>query len=169
MNLQPYLPYGWQKKGSPLRIMCRTKSKRLNLFGLMSLDNRLGVYHSEQSLTGGFIVESIDDFASKGHAKPMVIVLDNGPIHRCHAVCERQAEWEKKEVYLHFLPAYSPHLNPIEILWRFLKYRWLNKASYGSWARLKKAIFAIVAQFGIRYKISFDETINRNVIQFNSA
>ena len=149
--------------------MCRTKSKRLNLFGLMSLDNRLGVYHSEQSLTGDFIVESIDDFADKRHTKPMVIVLDNRLIHRCHSVYDRQARWEQKEVYLHFLPAYSPHLNPIEILWRSLKCRWLNKANYGSWARLKKAIFAIIAQFGVRYKTCFNETINKYIIKIYSA
>jgi hypothetical protein len=43
ITMQPYVPYGWQRKGNPLRIMCRTKSKRLNLFGLMSLDNRLSI------------------------------------------------------------------------------------------------------------------------------
>jgi len=108
ITMQPYVPYGWQRKGNPLRIMCRTKSERLNLFGLMSLDNRLSIYHSEQSLTGGFIVDSINDFANKGHAEPVVIVLDNGPIHRCQAFYERLADWEQKEVYLHFLPTYSP-------------------------------------------------------------
>lgn len=64
--------------------MCRTKSKRLNLFGLMSLDNQLSVYHRESSLTGEFIVESLTDFVGKAPTKPVVIVLDNGPIHRCH-------------------------------------------------------------------------------------
>jgi transposase len=103
--------------------MCRTKSKRLNLFGLMRLDNHLSIYHSEQSLTGEFIVKSLDDFAAKAHPRPVVIVLDNGPVHRCQVVYDQQAKWEDQEVYLHFLPTYSPHLSPIEILWRFVKYR----------------------------------------------
>ena len=169
ITLQPYVPYGWQKKGSPMRIMCRTKSKRLNLFGLMSLNNRLSVYHSEHSLTGTFIVDSISDFAGKDRSKPVVIVLDNGPIHRCQAVYDRLDEWENREVYLHFLPTYSPHLNPIETLWRFIKCRWLHKAHYGSWSRLKKAVFAIIAGFGVKYKICFEETVNKYIVQFNSA
>lgn len=162
-------PLRWQRKGKPLGIMCRTKSKRLNLFGLMSLDNRLSVYHSEQSLTGAFIVGSIGHFADKSHAKPVVIVLDNGPIHRCQVVYDQLETWEQKEVYLHFLPTYSPHLNPIETLWRFVKYRWLHKVDYGSWGRLKKAVLAIVAGFGVKYKICFEEMINKNIVQFNSA
>lgn len=135
----------------------------------MRLDNHLSVYHSEQSLTGEFIVKSLDDFAAKPHTRPVVIVLDNGPIHRCQAVYDRQVAWEKGEVYLHFLPTYSPHLNPIEILWRFVKYRWLHKRHYGSWGRLKKAVFNIISQFGVDYQISFKGLIDKNILQFNSA
>lgn len=72
-------------------------------------------------------------------------------------------------MYLFFLPAYSPHLNPIEILWRFLKYRWLRKADYSSWNRLKKAIFTIIADFGKQYRICFEKLTLENIIQFNSA
>jgi transposase len=169
ITLQPYIPYGWQKKGHQIQILCRTKSKRLNLFGLMSLDNQLSVYHQESSLTGEFIVESLTDFVGKAHTKPVVIVLDNGPIHRCEAVYEQQAKWEDQDMYLFFLPTYSPHLNPIEILWRFIKYRWLQKIHYGSWGRLKKAIFAIIRTFGQEYSICFNQLISKNKMQFNSA
>lgn len=61
---------------------------------------------------------------------------------------------------------------PIEILWRFVKYRWLNKGHYKTWARLKKAILAIFKQFGEKYTINFSELITKNTlknIKFNSA
>ena len=35
---QPYVPYGWQKKGKPLLLPARTTTKRLNLPGLMRLE-----------------------------------------------------------------------------------------------------------------------------------
>ena len=135
----------------------------------MRLDNHLSIYHSEQSLTGEFIVHSLNDFAAKDHSRPVVIVLDNGPIHRCQVVYDQQAKWEEHEVFLFFLPTYSPHLNPIEILWRFIKYRWLHKRHYGSWGRLKKAVFGIIRQFGVNYQISFKGLIDKNTLQFNSA
>ncbi|AUD06983.1 hypothetical protein CWM47_37270 [Spirosoma pollinicola] len=68
-------------------------------------------------------------------------------------------------MYLFFLPTYSPHLNPIEILWRFLKYRWLQKLHYSSWSRLKKAVFAIIRLFGQEYRICFDGLVNRNKVK----
>lgn len=109
---QPYVPYGWQKKHQPLLLPARTTTKRLNLLGLMRLDNHLTIYHSEKPLTGAFVVDSLTHFVSQSHEKPVVIVLDNGPIHRCQAVYDRQGEWEDKDAYLFFLPPYSPHLNP---------------------------------------------------------
>ncbi|WP_460972358.1 transposase [Spirosoma migulaei] len=75
---QPYIPYGWQKKHQPLQLPARTTTKRLNLLGLMRLDNHLTVYHSEKPLTGTFVVESLTHFVNQPHAKPVVIVLDNG-------------------------------------------------------------------------------------------
>jgi transposase len=165
----PYVPYGWQRRNQPLLLPARTTTKRLNLLGLMRLDNHLTVYHSERPLTGSFVVDSLTHFSEQGHQKPVVVVLDNGPIHRCQLVYDQQAGWEDKDVYLFFLPAYSPHLNPIEILWRFIKYRWLQKVNYLSWSRLKKAIFAIIKAFGQEYRIDFSDLQTKNIVPFNSA
>ncbi|MBD2705476.1 transposase [Spirosoma sp. BT702] len=108
--------------------------------GLLRLDNQLTVYHSEKALTGEFVVGCLADFVARDHTKPIVIVLDNGPIHRCKlGHCPAQSRWEEKDMYLFFLPAYSPHLNLIELVWKSLKYRWLKKVDYQSWSYLKKS------------------------------
>jgi transposase len=169
LTMQPYVPYGWQKKGQRLGLPARITTKRINLLGLLRLDNQLTVYHSEKSLTGQFVVDCLTDFIAKDHTKPLVVVLDNGPIHRCQTVYEQQASWEDQELYLFFLPAYSPHLNPIELVWKSLKYRWLKKVDYKSWACLKKAIFAIIRNFGQDYTIDFSGLASRNIIKINSA
>lgn len=167
--MQPYVHYGWQKKGQRLGLPARTITKRINLLGLLRLDNHLPIYHSVRALTGEFVASSLTDFAAKNHPKPVAIVLDNGPIHRCQAVYERQPEWEASDNFLFFLPPYSPHLNPIELVWKSIKYHWLQKVHYRSWARLKKAIFAIIRGFGQEFTIDFTELVNRNIIKLNSA
>lgn len=171
-TMQPYVPYAWQKKGDTQRIFARNNKKRLNVFGLMTLLGKLTVYHSEQPLDGQFIKNALDDFALKPHEKPYVIVLDNGPIHHAKIVKNEFDKWEKNQMSIFFLPTYSPHLNPIEILWKSCKYRWLNKVHYKSWATLKKAILIIFKQFGSLYTINFNELIiknTKNIIKFNSA
>jgi len=51
--------------------------------------------------------------------KKMVIILDNGPIHKSKKVKKfvQKHEW----VELFFLPPYSPEYNPIERFWHWLK------------------------------------------------
>jgi hypothetical protein len=43
---------------------------------------------------------------------------------------EKLEEWEKKNLKIFWLPTYSPHLNLIEILGRFLKYEWIEFSAY---------------------------------------
>jgi transposase len=170
--MKPYIPYAWQKKGETQRVFTRNKNNRLNVLGIMSLSGHLTVYHSEQTLDGEFIKNSLTDFCKKEHKKPRVIVMDNGPIHHAKIVKDEFEEWENQEMSIFFLPTYSPHLNPIEILWRFCKYKWLNKANYKTWGTLKKAILNIFKEYGLLYTIDFKDLITNNTqkyITFNSA
>lgn len=171
-TMQPYVPYAWQKKKETHRAFACRSPHRLNILGLMSLDNRLTIYHREQSIDGEFIRHSFETFCRQASTRPRVIILDNGPVHHAKVVKDKLAEWEGAGLYLFYLPTYSPHLNPVEILWRFCKYKWLNKSHYKSWSRLKKAILAIFRSFGSTYRINFDKLVLRNAIsnvKINSA
>lgn len=154
------------------RRFARRQHNRLNVFGLMSLSGQLTVYHSEANLDGTFIKNSLDDFAQKLHTKPYVIVLDNGPIHHAFVVKNEFDTWENLGLSIFYLPTYSPHLNPIEILWRFCKYKWLNKTHYKSWSKLKQAILFIFNGYGSIYTINFTKLIiknTENIVKINSA
>ena len=54
-----------------------------------------------------------------------------------------------------YLPAYSPPLNRIEILWRFMKYEWIESRAYTSWEQLVGYVEQVIKNFGDQYKISF--------------
>ncbi|WP_431733784.1 transposase [Chondrinema litorale] len=38
-------------------------------------------------------------------------------MHKAKIIKEKLVEWRQKGLYLQFIPAYSPELNKIEILW----------------------------------------------------
>ena len=162
--MQPYVPYAWQKKQQTHRVFARRSPHRLNILGLMRLDNQLTIYHRETAIDGEFIMNSFDNFCKKAYTKPRVIILDNGPVHHAKVVKDKLAEWEMADLYLFYLSTYSPHLNPVEILWRFCKYKWLVKSHYESWSTLKKAILSIFQKFGSTYCINFDKLVLKNVI-----
>ena len=68
---------------------------------------------------------------------------------------DKQAEWKEKKLTIFFLPTYSPQLNIIEILWRFIKYSWLKPDAYISWHSLVNAVENIFRDFGDKYIINF--------------
>ena len=45
-------------------------------------------------------------------------------------------EWQQRQIEMFWLPSYSPQLNLIEILWRFIKYEWIEIKAYRSWQTL---------------------------------
>ena len=64
-------------------------------------------------------------------------------------------EWSKKGLEIFFLPTYSPHVNVIEILWRFIKYKWLEINAYDNFQCLTQAVENILKNFGTEYAINF--------------
>ena len=164
--MQPYLPYGWQKPQGQIRIFARNNKKRLNLMGFMDADLRLSVYQNEKSITSEFFINAVEDFI-KQVDKPTVLVMDNSPIHSCKSVYYKLRQWQNQNLFIFFLPKYSPHLNPIEILWKRMKYKWLNKRHYHSFRTLKKQVGKIITQFGVEYTINFKELdLNNYKINF---
>jgi transposase len=89
--------------------------------------------------------------------KPTVLVLDNAPTHRATNFLEKIHEWMERDLFIFFLPKYSPHLNKAEIYWRKAKYEWLRPTDYYSFSRYKQKIREIFGRIGVDYKIKFAE------------
>lgn len=87
--------------------------------------------------------------------KVTVIVLDNAPIHTARKIKERLLYWQKRGLFIFYLPPYSPHLNIIERLWKELKARWLKPDDYNSFDDLRYATFNCLQQVGQKYNINF--------------
>ena len=49
----------------------------------------------------------------------------------------------------------SPELNLIEILWRFMKYEWIELSVYESWINLVEYVEKVLVGFGNEYVINF--------------
>ena len=152
-SLIPCLPYGWQDKGEKIEIKS-TLSKRLNVLGFMKKNNELESYVFESSINSDVVIACIDNLSEK-IKKETVLVMDNASIHQNKKFWEKEKEWQKKGLKIFFLPPYSPQLNKIEILWRFMKYKWLDNSCYNSYLDLVKGVENILINFGSKYTINF--------------
>jgi transposase len=151
--LIPYVPYGWQPIGETLEIPS-LRSQRLNVLGLMNRRNQLESYISTQSITSEVVIACIDTFLAQVD-KRTVIVMDQSSIHTSDAILDKLAEWKERKIELFELPSYSPELNLIEILWRFIKYEWIDISAYQSWQSLVDYVEKVLREFGDKYVINF--------------
>jgi len=151
--LIPYIPYGWQPIGQTLEIPSQ-RSQRLNVLGLMNRRNQLEAYVSSQSITSEVVIACIDRFLPQAD-KRTVIVMDKASIHTSDAMVEHLEEWKQRNIEIFELPSYSPHLNLIEILWRFIKYEWIEISAYRSSQSLVDYVEKVLREFGDKYVINF--------------
>ncbi len=126
--LRACIPYAWQVKNQSITLK-DLEGKRLNILGLMNIRNNLFYQTYEGTVNSKMVIDFLDEF-SKTLTKKTVIVMDQAPIHTSDAILEKQDEWKEKNLEIFWLPAYSPHLNLIEILWRFMKYEWIEIQAY---------------------------------------
>jgi putative transposase len=123
------------------------KQGRINLLGTLCLEEegeRLEYRLLGSSCRSGEVVSYLELLAEKARreGKPVVVVLDNAPFHKAGAVSERRPGWEAKGLRLYYLPAYCPHLNAIERVWRRLKGFLMPRRFYDSVAELRQAVLS---------------------------
>ena len=151
--LIPSVPYAWQNIGEYLSLKSR-RSQRLNVWAIMNRKNNLNAYVSTQTINSDVIAACIDSFYPVVE-RPTFIVVDRASIHTSDFIYDRLEEWKERGLHIFELPTYSPELNLIEILWRFIKYEWLEINAYSSWQALVSCVEKILKEFGDNYVINF--------------
>lgn len=155
--LSPSVPYAWQMPGYPLHLPAHPHHKRLNVLGFWRSDNWMCYSTFSARMNAARFIECIeaDLLPHLREDRPTVLVLDNAPIHKAKRVRDKLPQWKAKGLRVFFLPTYSPHLNRIELLWRQVKYRWLEPAAYQNFQTLVDSVKAILDQVGTKYLLSF--------------
>ena len=160
-NMVGHVPYGWQPKGEYIE-MTPSKTKGTQIFGLMSLDNELESYSFIGSMTSEVVIAFLDDFHTRIKQRT-VVVIDNASIHHSKEFEAKIEQWKEEDLEIFFLPKYSPHLNPIEILWRMIKYKWLPYEEIEDQNDLNERLDEILLNFGKKYTIEFKEQKVSNI------
>ena len=125
-------------RGKPSPQLYAYKKEKLQELEELDSKGELMLYYADEShvctngkesINADKIVDYFDRF-SFNVTKKTVIVLDNASVHRNRKVKELRKIWEKRGLFLFYLPPFSPELNPAEILWRILKGKWIRPIDY---------------------------------------
>ena len=115
--LAPCLGFLW----SVTRIFLRAPAgrQRFNVLGaLNALTHELVTVTNDTYLTATDVCALLRHLAALNFDVPLTVVLDNARYQRCAQVVRLAASLP---IELGFLPLYSPNLNLIERLWKFVK------------------------------------------------
>lgn len=135
-----------------VRLYVRAASgrQRFNILGAFDAVTRELIAVTNTTVVNAeTMCELLRRIAASGLAMPVTLVLDNARYQKCERVTTLA---KALKVELLYLPSYSPNLNLIERLWRFIK----RDALYGRWhptfADFKAAIEGTIGELGGKHK-----------------
>lgn len=115
---QTQLVYGWILEGERKEIPTTAKQFRLNFMGGICLNGHRFVYEQTDKVNAESIKLFLEKLRKANPGEHAVhVIWDNAGYHRSKEV---QAYARELYIELHYLPPYSPNLNPIERLWKIL-------------------------------------------------
>jgi hypothetical protein len=85
--------------------------------------------------------------------RPLMVVVDNYSVHTSARVAQERRRLAAADVYLVYLPAYSPELSRIEPHWKITKYYELSRRSFTSLGELKPAVESALARRAIDLRL----------------
>ena len=158
LHTHPHQAKVWQRRGARQSVPAAGVDQRVTVFG--ALDYRTGQLVTEiaeraSSATFQAFIASLVPLWPHDH---LVLVMDNASYHKAAAL-RHWAMTQTPEVTLLWLPTYSPHLNLIERVWRFVKQR---LACHRFWNDLPSLI-AFATQLMDRTQATFAAPTNPHI------
>ena len=118
----------WQPKGGQNTIMLpsNTGRKRITILGAINPVNYCFTSITLEGMVDKIVTKIVLDNIRNTYndGKPIVIIMDNAAYNRAYEVQDYAI---KLGIVIKYLPPYSPNLNLIERIWKFLKRKLKNK------------------------------------------
>jgi transposase len=123
VGLHPDTGNEWSPPGKQTEVPTHGKNHKTHLFGVLDAHpGQLHVGFWPHKDSDAFI-DFLRDLLEHIPQGPIHLVADNYIIHMSRKTSRFLASPEATRITLHFLPTYSPWLNPIEGVWRIIRAR----------------------------------------------
>lgn len=109
---------GWIKKGEKKTLQTTGKQVRVHIAGALCLEDMKVITEEYNTIDAEAMIDFFLKLEKSSKAKVIHVILDNGRANKNKLV---DAALMGSRIKLHYLPPYSPNLNPIERLWKVLR------------------------------------------------
>lgn len=131
--------YGWIRTGQDKPVKTTGSRTRMNIVGALNLNDIAGtVVRCYDRINGDNIADFFEAVRNQyPQQKKLHIILDGAGYHRSEDV---RAKAKELDIELHYLPPYSPNLNPIERLWKVMNEHARNNRYFTSAKQFREII-----------------------------
>lgn len=150
-----------------VRLFLKTPSgrKRFNVLGALDYATKdLVTVTNLTYITAETVCQLLTTLAAQYPGIPITLVLDNARYQRCRLVQDLAASLG---IELLFLPSYSPNLNLIERLWKFVKGESLNGKYYETFPAFQASIEDCLRKIPTEHRHAVASLITRNFQLFD--
>lgn len=163
--LGPFLGYLWSLQ----RVFIRAPSgrQRFNVLGaLNAVTHQLITVTNDTYITATSVGQLLHQLAAATVGMPVTVIMDNARYQRCAAV---MSSAQALGIELLFLPTYSPNLNLIERLWKWVKKECLSSQYYANFAEFKGAIVQCLNTTQTEHREELQTLLTLNFQTFEKA
>jgi transposase len=160
-----YLGFLWCFERLFIKSSCGRQ--RFNVLGaLNAITHELVMVTNETYINSQSVCELLHKLAALGLSIPITLVLDNARYQKCALVMELA---RSLNIELLYLTTYSPNLNLIERLWKFVKKQCLYSIYYPDFNEFKEAIISCLNQCHTTYKQDLDSLLTLRFQSFKKV
>ncbi len=133
--------HGWFPKDQKTAIKATSGRKRLNIQGALDLETFQFTFVEGEKINAQTTRQMLEKLERNNPTKTAIhVFVDNARYHHAK-ILQPWLDSPKRRVKLKFLPAYAPHLNPIERLWGVM-HEWVtHNRHYATFNQFTAAIF----------------------------
>jgi len=129
----------WAMRGERAEIPAPGKNEKIPLFGALNYRTNHVSYRVGDGKTARDFLGFLAQLAHEYRGRHSLLVMDNASYHRA-VVVQRYLEELSDTFRVLWLPPYSPELNDIERIWKYVKGASLANYDFGVIANLRDAI-----------------------------
>jgi transposase len=161
----PFLGYLWCFTRLFVKAPCGRK--RFNVLGALdAITHEMTVFTNTGYINALCVCDLLTKIAKKYCKLPVSIVLDNARYQKCNLVQEFA---KSLNIELLYLPSYSPNLNLIERIWKFIKKKCLYSKYYPDFDSFTQSISNCINKTNEEYKKELDSFLTLKFQTFSKS
>lgn len=152
--------YAWSVVGEPHPIPTNSGRQRYNVLGVYCTQTHEHLFIlTEDNINQHTMVQLLRQLRAQHPSDGQIyLVLDNASYNKAHRVRD---EAQAQRITLKFLPPYSPNLNLIERLWKFMRKKFCKDKYRGTFAEFRERLGAFFAHLD-QYRAELASLLTEN-------